>query len=155
MNLQTNWEKLCPNLSFTVGNKISQGWPHLILNIMQEIFNFLKFQEFINELRKIRFSLRKMKFWAHWKFCTYYRIFEIRKDAANTLTSICWQGKYRLKKVTVSTEKVFQLKKVQSLMVLKFQNLKFNFLFFLIMSNFSSSEVNKAILEQVKVVELD
>ena len=40
-------------------------------------------------------------------------------------------------------------------MVLKFQNLKFNFLFFLIMSNFSSSEVNKAILEQVKVVELD
>ena len=55
-NQLMNWEKLCPNLSFTDG----EGWPHFKLNMSNEIFHFFKFQEFINELRKICFQLVKM-----------------------------------------------------------------------------------------------
>ena len=36
-NLQMNWEKLCPNLSLTVKNKMGnlhkKGWSHFKLNI--------------------------------------------------------------------------------------------------------------------------
>ena len=60
-----NWEKVCPNLSYTSENKIGKlpkAWLHFKLNMMIEIFRFLKFQEFINELGKICFPLGKMEF---------------------------------------------------------------------------------------------
>ena len=40
--------------------EFTQGQPHFKLNMMNEIFHFLKFQEFINELGKIQFSLGKL-----------------------------------------------------------------------------------------------
>ena len=59
-----NWEKLCLNLSFTLEKKkkneeFTQGWPHFKLNMINMIFHFLKFQNFINELGKICFLLGK------------------------------------------------------------------------------------------------
>ena len=49
------WEKLCPNLSFTVENKMGNSHKkkdgHILnLILMIEIFHFLKVLEFINEL---------------------------------------------------------------------------------------------------------
>ena len=55
---------------------------------MNEIFHFLNFQEFINELGKICFLLGKMNFCIYWKFCAYSRIFDLRKGSANTLTPL-------------------------------------------------------------------
>ena len=60
-----NWEKVCPNLSYTSENKIGKlpkAWLHFKLNMMIEIFRFLKFQEFINELGKYVFH------WEKWNF---------------------------------------------------------------------------------------
>ena len=37
-----------------------QGWPYFKLNMMYDIFNFLKFQKFINDLGKIYFPLGKI-----------------------------------------------------------------------------------------------
>ena len=50
-----NWEKLFSNISFTAENLQEAGH----IKMMNEIFHFLKFQEFINELGKICFSLGK------------------------------------------------------------------------------------------------
>ena len=63
-----------------------QCWSHFKLNMMQEIFHFLNFQEFIKELGELCFPLGKMEFWTHLKFCTYKRIFDLGKGPANTLT---------------------------------------------------------------------
>ena len=42
--------------------KYAKSWPHFKLNMVNETFHFLKFQEFINDLRKICFPLAKMEF---------------------------------------------------------------------------------------------
>ena len=39
-----------------------QGYPYFKLNMMNDIFHFLKFQKFFNELGKIYFPLVKMTF---------------------------------------------------------------------------------------------
>ena len=52
-------------LSFNAENKdvkLIQGRLHFKLNMIYEILHFLKFQEFINELGKICFSLGKIEF---------------------------------------------------------------------------------------------
>ena len=61
LNLQINWEKLCTNLNLTAKNKIGNLHKSGDLNMMNEIFQFLKFQEF-NEWVKICFPLGKKKF---------------------------------------------------------------------------------------------
>ena len=75
------WEKLCPNLSFTIENKI--GNLHKIGHFSKltqcKIFQFLKFQEFINELRKICFPLGKMEFRIYWKFCACTEVLTLGK----------------------------------------------------------------------------
>ena len=56
------WEKLSPNLSFTFENEMGnlhKSWSHFKLNMVNKIFHFLKFQEFINELGKICFPVGK------------------------------------------------------------------------------------------------
>ena len=80
-----NWEKLFSNISFTAENLQEAGH----IKMMNEIFHFLKFQEFINELGKICFPLGKTEligFWTHWKFGAYSRIFDPGKIPTNTLT---------------------------------------------------------------------
>ena len=61
---------------------------HFTLNMMNERFHFLNFQEFINELGEIRFPLGKMEFSIYFKICAYHRTFDLRKGPANTLTPL-------------------------------------------------------------------
>ena len=53
--------------------------------MMNKIFNFLKFLEFINEFGKICFPLGKMEFRTQWKFYAYHRSFDPSEGPANTL----------------------------------------------------------------------
>ena len=58
-----NWES-CPNFSFTAENKMGnlKGWTYFKINMRNEIFHLLIFQEFINKLEKICFPLGKIEF---------------------------------------------------------------------------------------------
>ena len=101
-----------------------QGWPHLKRNMMNEIFHFLIFREFIRELGKIFCQSWKMKFWTHWKICTYQQDFWPYKSFKCLIMKISTQvdnHKYK--------EKVLQLKKIPfKKMSLKFWNPKLNIL---------------------------
>ena len=58
-----NRENVYPNLNFTVENIMGNlHKANFKLNPMNEIFNFLKFQDFINEFGEICFPLGKMEF---------------------------------------------------------------------------------------------
>ena len=67
LNLWMSWENLCPNLSFTVGNKMGnshkRGWSHFKLNInnwgipfpkMLRICHWIGFNEFVNVHSKLQ-----------------------------------------------------------------------------------------------------
>ena len=53
---------------------------------MNEIFQFLRFQEFMYELREICFPLGKMEYCTHLKFCAYRGISDLKKGPVNTFT---------------------------------------------------------------------
>ena len=80
LNLYVNWERLCPNLSFTVENKMgSFDKAGCISNLLiNEILYFLKFQELLINWKKY-VSFGKNGIWIHWKFCAYHRIFDLGK----------------------------------------------------------------------------
>ena len=71
--------KVCPNLSFSVENKIGNLQKIRLFTVINEIFHYPKLEEFINELVKIFFPFGKIEFCAHCEFYTYYRIFGLRK----------------------------------------------------------------------------
>ena len=51
---------LCPNWGFTAENKMwNSQLVNFKLNMMNEVFHFLKFQEFISELEKNMFAIGK------------------------------------------------------------------------------------------------
>ena len=132
-----------------------------VISLMnEEAFRFANLQNLSMTWEKICFPLLKMELWTHWKFYTYHKIFALMKSDANTLTHSSPKCKYQLKQITISTKKVLQLKKVHSLKigseVLKPQIEHFmlnSAYFFYKMPTLRSSEVNKTILVQAKVVE--
>ena len=64
LNLWMSWEKLCPNLSFTIGNKMGnshkRGWSHFKLNINDWDIPFPKILRICQRIGKSTFH------WGKW-----------------------------------------------------------------------------------------
>ena len=71
-------EVLCPNLNFTVENKMrnshKRGWSDFKFNIIDWDILFPKIVRIFQWMWKKQFLSRKME-WKHWEFCPYHRIF--------------------------------------------------------------------------------
>ena len=78
LNLWMDWEKLCPNLSFTVennmGNPHKKGWSHFKLNINDCDIPFPKSLRTFNELGKT-FSIGENRMNPLWESCPYHKMF--------------------------------------------------------------------------------
>ena len=61
-------------------------WSHFKLDMVNNIFDFLTFQDFINELGEICLPLEKMEFWSNLKFCAYYWILTLGKALLTLFT---------------------------------------------------------------------
>ena len=78
LDLMIYWEKLCPNLSLTVDNKIGnsqkKGWSHFKLNINDWDILFPKILRIYQWIGKNIFHWGKCDK-PIWEFCPYHRIF--------------------------------------------------------------------------------
>ena len=72
-----NWEKICPNLSFTVENKMrnshkKKDWSHFKLDINYWDITFLKMLRICQWIEENQWGKKE---WTHWKFYPYHRMF--------------------------------------------------------------------------------
>ena len=112
---------------------------------------FSSFKNLSMNWEKTCFQLRTIEFWTHWNFRAYHRIFDdLRKGPVNTLFPLSTQTDNYMYRKSVTTKKSIIFNK----MGLKFRNSTF----YIFLQNkiykmpiLWNSEVNKVILEQVKV----
>ena len=67
LNLWMSWENLCPNLTFTIENKVGnlqRGWSHFKLNINYWDITLTKMLRIYEWIGKKHFPLRKIE-WTH------------------------------------------------------------------------------------------